>query len=443
MKKLSFILVLLLICSFIFSEEQKMESKKPILVIQNFADQSSLQKAGAKIGDNIQKYDGKDVSSLQTLGELKKQVNTDEVEIILKRDAKMLTLKIPKGQLGVYLKELMPDHMFAEDAKIIDDLGKLDWGIGMENSFLGCVYLLEQKFGYKLSYNDIVGISGYAFRNHFFAGFCPSSPDATVGYNNGGKILSELGYKGNFYHLKNSETVDADLERKNKDEMLDIIKASIDKGFPVIAIDLIEIAEWGLITGYQNDGKDLLCRTYYDKTQGYEIAEKFPWAIYVVDDKDINEIIPLYDKSLQIALEMYQTEKYENYFSGISALVIWIEELQNEEQYSKLDEVKLEEAQHANWWIYLSMMDARRIAVEYLKNNLEKFSFTKMELDKLINIYEKEDKLLQTEFEKIPSAMSAEKIEWTQEMREQQIKVLTELNKLELEALEIIKTFQN
>ncbi len=422
-----------------FTSELEMKSDESVLIIQSFAEQSSLQNAGAMPGDVIVKYNDKNVTSLKLLSQFKEEAINEEVEILLKRDSQLLTLTIPKGQLGVYLKELRSDHKFANDVKMIDGIGKLDWGIGMENSFLACVYLLEQKFGYKLFYDDIVGISGYAFRSHFFAGFCPSSPDATVGYNNGGKILAELGYKGNFYHLKNGETVEKDLESKSKAEMLEIIKASIDKGFPVFAIDLIEIPEWGLITGYQNEGKDLLCRTYYDKTQGYEIAEKFPWAIYVIDDKDISEIIPLYDKSLQIALEMYETEKYENYFFGIKALEIWIQNLQVEEHYSNLKDEELEEAKHANWWIYLSMMDARRIAVEYLKTNLEKFSFKKMDLDKLIKIYEKEDKLLQAEFENIPSTMTVEKIEWTQEKREYQIKVLTEFMKLELEALEMLK----
>ena len=209
MKKCYLILTLLLICSLGFTNELEMKNGESVLIIQSFAEKSNLKDVGAMPGDVIVKYNDKNVTSLKLLSQLKQEAINEEVEVVLKRDSQMLTYKIPKGQLGVYLKEFRPDHKFAEDVIMIDGIGKLDWGIGMENSFLGCVYLLEEKFGYKLSYNDIVGISGYAFRTHFFEGFCPSSPDATVGYNNGGKILSDLGYKGNFYHLENGETVPA------------------------------------------------------------------------------------------------------------------------------------------------------------------------------------------------------------------------------------------
>lgn len=257
-----------------FQEPQRREILG--LKITGFVEKSNLKNAGAQEGDIVTHYNGIKIDSLAQLLMLRDQLKQDTVDVVLKRGVEEVKVRIPKGMLGANLSEIVPDHMIERDAVIIKGIGRLGWGMGMENSFLGCVTLLEEKFGSKLNYQDIIGLSGYGFRLSFFRGFCPSSPDATCGYDVGSGILKRLGYEFEVYSLPHKDKASKDEIEKARPGLLRKIKASIDKGWPVIAIDLIDIAEWGLITGYQKNGEELFCRTYFDMTDGYEIARKFP-----------------------------------------------------------------------------------------------------------------------------------------------------------------------
>jgi hypothetical protein len=437
MKKHNLYILLILSIFIIQCTIQKTPINK--LKISSFVEDSSMQKAGAQEGDFILKYDGKIVYSQNHLIELKNLVTTEEVNVVLLRNDKKLKIKVPVGQLGAILQEYNPDHIINKNAVIIDGIGKLDWGNGMDNSFLACVYLLEQKFGNQLSYTDIVGLSGYGFRLNFFDRFCPSSPDATVGFDSGGYLMQKLGYKVDYYHLQNDDLVNDNVESMAEEGMRMLILDSIDRGWPVIAIDMIETPEWGLITGYQNKDTDFFCRTFFDKTEGYEKMQKFPWIIMVIKDKIDTEIEPLYSESLQLAKQLYETPKYDDYLSGINALQEWISALKDEQYYAEnLDSIQ--EISHANWWIFVSLEIARGICNKYLSENIDKFdSDTKM-ITKLAQIYEAEASLLIDNYAVLPNQFAQALQPWTTEMRAKQIDVMEDLLVLEEQAYKIIKS---
>ncbi|MCK4338917.1 MAG: hypothetical protein KAW87_02865 [Candidatus Cloacimonetes bacterium] len=424
-------------------EEPKCNKEKNVvgLEIVNFTEDSNLQKAGAKIGDIIIKYNGEEVDCIKGLNALKKSVETSEVEIVLKRGEDEIKFTIPKGQIGVYLKEFVPDHKIDENAVIIEDIGQLGWSIGMENSFLGAVYRINEKFGQEVSYEDIVGLSGYAFRLQFFDGWCPSSPDATCGKDVGSEILKLLGYKFEIYHMKtefmNEEMVKSAI---NEGEIRQIMMKSIDSGWPVIAIDLIEIPEWGLVTGYQKDGKEFFCRTYFDKTKGYEIAQKVPWAIFVITDKGDVDITPQYKNSLLLAQKLYNTEKFDNYFSGIKAIQEWIKDLQDEKYFTEIGDTQFEETNLANWWIYYCLLDTRNIATNYLSENINKFDVNEDLINEIIEKYKNEVEILQNGFKNVPSQeMVQSGMKWDNELRNKQIDTLNEFLEIEIEVSNIIE----
>ena len=87
----------------------------------------------------------------------------------------------------------------------------------------------------------------------------------------------------------------------DKEGLYNKIKSSIDEGMPLIAIDLTQTHECGIITGYQKDGKELICRTYFDQNKDYEIAPKVPWAIVRIINKKKVDVAPLYLESLKLA----------------------------------------------------------------------------------------------------------------------------------------------
>ncbi|MBN2461893.1 MAG: hypothetical protein JXB60_09840, partial [Candidatus Cloacimonetes bacterium] len=251
-KNRKFLLFLSVICLLVIMLQAEKVSSGPAteIVITGFLEGSSLQTAGADIGDILIEYNGQKIKDIQHLGALKEGVTTERVDVVLQRNKKLIKVNIPAGQLGVYLRAFYPDHKFDRDAVIIPDIGRLDWNIGMENSFLAAVYRIDEKLGSNMSYQDMVGISGYGFRLHFFDGWCPSSPDATCGYLCGDELLQDLGYDFTTYLLEGTE-VDEDYQDalRSADELSTIIKTSIDNGWPVIALDLIEVPEWGIITG--------------------------------------------------------------------------------------------------------------------------------------------------------------------------------------------------
>jgi len=424
-------------------EESECNKEKNIvgLEIVNFTEDSNLKKAGAQIGDIIIKYNGEKVDCIKVLNALKESVETPEVEVVLKRNDNEIKFTIPKGQIGVYLREVVPEHKVDEDAVIIEGIGKLGWGLGMENSFLGAVTRLDEKSGNDISYANISGLSGYAFRLQFFDGWCPSSPDATCGKDVGSEILEKLGYKFEVYHMA-TEFTDEDMVKSaiSEDEIRKIIMKSIDSGWPVIAVDLIEIPEWGIITGYQKDGKELFCRTYFDKTKGYELAQKMPWVIFVIKNKEDADIEALYKQSLRVAKEVYNTDKYENYFSGITAIKQWIKALENEKYFEEIDNEKLDEVILANWWIYYSLLDARNIATNYLSDNIEKFNVNEDLINEIIEKYKTEVEILQNGFKNVPSQeMLQSGMKWDNQLRNKQIDTLNEFLDIEIEVNDILE----
>ena len=78
------------------------------LKITGFNEGTVIEQAGAKIGDILLTYNGKPVHTLKQLADLKEVVQTDEVVITLLRGQVVIPVKIPKGQIGIHLQELMP-----------------------------------------------------------------------------------------------------------------------------------------------------------------------------------------------------------------------------------------------------------------------------------------------------------------------------------------------
>jgi len=432
-KNYLFLMLLSILCLslLILNASKELESEKIEITVAGFTEDSTLKTAGAQIGDILLRYEGKAIPDIKTLGDLKSGVKTDTVMLELLRNGELIKFEIPAGQLGVFLREFYPDHKFDEEAVIIDGIEKLDWGIGMENSFLAALTRIDEKFGYGLTYQDLVGLSAYGFRIHFYDGWCPSSPDATCGWDCGAYILNALGYDFEVYLLDEFAEKEYEEFSLDKESMIKKIVGSIDSGWPVIAIDLIRVPEWGIITGYQDKGNGLICRTYYDKTRGYDLAEKFPWVIYIIKNRTVVDLKPLYLQSLKQAKKLYNQEDYKNYFSGIKAIEEWINALSNEQTFQEMEPEKYQEVQLANWWIYYSLWDARGYTIQYLKDNTGNFSIREKNIQQLISLYAQETKLLKAGFDFVPNPHENKAENWTPELRIEQINTLKKILEFE------------
>ena len=406
------------------------------MVVTSVVPESEASRVKVKEGDIILTYDGQQVNSVAQLNELKSGAKTEKVELVVLRKGKKKSFSIMKGQIGVYLSERRPEIELADDAVVLKGVGKLGWETGMSNSFVGGLVVTADYLEIETDYTYLMGVSGSAFRIHFHKDWCPSSPDPTCGFDAGGEALDALGFDSESRFLPESAREGG----MAKEATLIAIKESIDAGRPVIAIDLIEVPEWGVITGYQKGGSELICRTYYDKQQGYSIAEKFPWVILVIKDrKSPPSDRENYINGLKIALKVATTDSFGDYYSGTEALERWIQRLKMD-NFADMDSERFETSCLANAWIYQRLADDRMQASMFLDDVTGSFPEISEALTALSDIYTEQVEVLKGAAKNAPFPFALAPGEtWTGDMRAEEVKALEKVLDKELEAVEILK----
>lgn len=421
----------LVLCDGACKPEETIESKK--LVVHSVVAKSPAESAGIKEGDVFLEYNGIPVQTINEVNELKKKVESDSVDILVQRDGKKLTFKLPVGQMGVYLKELLPDIKYKKDAVVIEGIPKLDWSTGKSATFHAALEVIANHLGIGKDYIYLNGVSGSVFRLHFHKDWCPSSPDPTCGYNSGEEALKALGLEYHFKYVPIDDSAGQEVLRKE-------IMESIDRGMPVFATELIGVPEWGIITGYQDGGKELLCRTYFDRREGYDIADKFPWAVYFIDEKkEMPTDIDNYRRSFAIALENLTTPEYDKYASGLAGFDLWLKRLKTED-FAAMDSAKYMTASHTNAWIYDRLIDDREDANVYLERVEKKFPELSERLQALTKLYREESELLKPSKDVIMYEFNMKsRDDWSPEMRKEVAARLLKAKEKEEAALKIWK----
>jgi hypothetical protein len=382
--------------------------------------------AGIRVGDGLAGYDGKPMGCRAELAAAQAAVRVDSVVASFRRGNKLLNFVFPKGKLGIYFAEWMNDLPFAPDAKLIAGVPNLSWD--QPNSFMGVLQAVLHKLGDHAGYAFLCGASGAAFRTHFFDTWCPSSVDATCGFDAGSEALAARGLVVRWLEVSS--------DGKNKPQIVDSIKKSIDAGMPVLAIDLIEMPEWGIIMGYQKNGEELLCRTYFDKRKGFEVAQKFPFIVGILrrqgkpPDPDTR-----FQKSFATVVANLTTEKYDQYYSGLAASDKWIERLKTDD-LSKLDTAKLANVVMANYTILNRLVADRKIGIEYLGIVAEQRPGWGPKIADVTALYQQEVDLLGPLVEKVPRPGSVRKAaDWPQELKDTEIAALEKARAFEAQAL--------
>ena len=341
-------------------------------------------------------------------------------------EPKLASAKSPGKKEGV-------ERMKTEkQSKIIDGVERLQWGKGQESTYMGALTVAMRAIGEDVTYDYLMGVSGAAFRLHFHQpGWCPSSPDATCGFNHSEPAMKALGYAATGIHSDKNKPQEVK-------EAREAVVQSINDGHPVLAIDLIDVPDWGVIVGYSDDGEKFLCRTYFDKTEEYSRAEKWPWVVEVIGKKgkapDRKESLL---RSLRIAIDIANTEKYEDYASGFSAYESWAGDLMDDSGFEALDKEKLSSMTHTNAWCYNSLIDAREAAIRYLRSIADEFGKeSATHLSDAAGIYEEIVRELREGWKYAPFPWQLKDGKrWTKEMRHAEAEVLKETLALERKAI--------
>lgn len=139
---------------------------------------------------------------------------------------------------------------------ILKNIARLSWREGMECPWAGALCTALQYMGEPFSYHQIMGMSGACYRICFTDVWDYSCTDALVAYDYASPLSLASGYSFRMAHR---------LEKwERKAERLAIME-DIQNGRPVPAINLRVAPEWGVITGYTDNGSRFLCRTYFDE----------------------------------------------------------------------------------------------------------------------------------------------------------------------------------
>jgi len=312
-----------------------------------------------------------------------------------------------------------------KDKGFIDKIPQLKWGENTENSFIRSTQLTLNALGENYSYEFLMGISGAAFRLHFNPDWCPSSADSTTGFDVSKVLFKSLGYKSELRSIDDNNFEDIkSLYRK--------IIAQINLGIPIPAINLKVCPEWGIITGYLKNKPGILCRTYFDKTDEYSLAEHAPWLSFFIGEKgEAMNDDEIFKNSLEIAVELSKTDKFGEYKSGYSAFKKWIDELKIQSESIKTFVFKEYEI---NLTIFNSLLDSRRAAVGYLTSMKDKMK----KGDSIIDNYKKEVELLTETQKKILPPFNAQARSWTAEILNKQVDILAEVLSIEKKTIHLI-----
>ena len=142
---------------------------------------------------------------------------------------------------------------------ILEQIKRLSWENGkegMECPWAGALQASLAYMGEPYTYEQVMGMSGACYRICFTDVWDYSCTDALVAFDYVTPLYSAIGY--DFRMVARLEKPERKAERQ-------AIMEDIRQGKPVLAINLRVAAEWGIITGYVDEGNRFLCRTYFDQ----------------------------------------------------------------------------------------------------------------------------------------------------------------------------------
>lgn len=393
---------------------------------------SIAEQAGIQPGDMLHSYGGRTVGCLNDLGAAREAATGEVVDVVFRRGGQELTARVARGQpLGVYLHEWLNDLVPDADAKLVRNVPSLSWSTGRTSSFMAALEAALYPLGDRAGYTYLSGVSGAAFRTHFFTDWCPSSPDPRCGYRTDLAAFASRGVTARDLPLAT--------DGKNRPQLLKAIRASIDSGVPVLAwgIGAGDAAlEHAVITGYQKQGEELLVRSYGDRRKGYDLASNFPRQVTIIRRGTVPDEIASCRKGFAIVAENLSTERYGQYYSGLAAFDRWLE-LLKADSFAGMDSAAFARVVRANYWLLVRLVSDRRTGLDYL-GALTDFWLPRhaQTYSALAQLYAEEVDILGPLVSALPEPGAATRPEhWSADQKSRQITALERARELEAKAL--------
>lgn len=297
-----------------------------------------------------------------------------------------------------------------------------------ENSVMRTLSVCMQAAGENASYEYLMGASGLAFRVQVHKDLCPSSPHAYCGYNVKNDVFAAMPRKMTLLSPKQEDKWESDKARR-------AITGSIDRGIPVTYGQI----EDGVLWAYEDGGAKLLGRSYFDWHLDAEPREmtEWPWGFAVAGEKRAVDRRQVLIHSLELARKLWNTEKFEDYFSGTAAYEHWDEVLRDPRRYDDSGTIKDGDSLHGNGYIYLCLQDARKAAAAYLRMMGPEAGKARPHLENAAAAYEKMLALLEANNTNAPMRhWLKDASEWSPQKRSAEAKALRQARKLDEQAQE-------
>lgn len=230
-----------------------------------------------------------------------------------------------------------------------------------ECTFTGSIYSTLKYLGKDVSHESIMGLTGSAFKLYWNKSWCPSNGSYTGGHE------TVFGYYG-----LNVMSTGFTMDIKKRASWPDMIKESIDSGYPVISSGIVGPPENIVITGYDND-KVIGLSYFYIYGKYFEKADwlKDCYSLYLIVGEPEEDKEDYVRKSIQRAISLARTPEREDgeAFSGLRAYDGWADALLDDGNFEDGSEDNVKFKNLVNKNVTLSNLVASRNAgVKYLKD---------------------------------------------------------------------------
>jgi len=298
---------------------------------------------------------------------------TDEPEaltLVYRNATGIHMIRCPEGGALRYSDDGTQLYLRDDSRCVLPGIIVLEWEKGMDCCWAGALTAALRYMGEPWSYEQIMGVSGACYRLNFTEVWDWSANDALVAFDYCSPLMRAIGYENVFCER---------LPKEERAEERGRIMADLRRGRPVLGINLRVAAEWGVITGYGDNGGVFYCRSYFDgfdknwNREDYLETENWPFLIQHFGEK-LERPTDLENSraSLRLLAESFEAPCERGYWQGREAYEKWAEGLRNEKLWTKSLKNKKEDIRRrlgVNESQLEQLADARRCAAAYLRES--------------------------------------------------------------------------
>ncbi len=309
----------------------------------------------------------------------------------------------------------------------IDGVGPIrGFAKGRDCTFIHCFEVVLEAIGRPVSYDELMGLSGMAFRTQFrIDRWDVGNSDPLVGENLVDAAFREVGMTYDIWVVRRDELAQVDAMRRD-------VAASIEqKQTPVLASNVIPPEDWGIITGFA-PGYNWLCRSYNGGANAADRpATGWPSAIVLLEKRLPRPTrAESLNRALRRAVELFDKRSTGKYAMGAKAFDFWCQALRSVRDRNYL---------HANAWTYVCLMDARASAVRFLRGIAGELGSRGHHVLAAADYYEQELTVLREGYKYVPAEKQFPDTMPPPELRDRQIHVLLRARALEEKAVEALR----